>query len=113
MEEVGLTDADFRDIPALFYETYTNEHVAYFPSMQNLLVVNDLLFIPDPEGPEVDGADVWRQAAQDVADDLGLTAHFVDVYRSYHTLKGGIHCGVNVERAGLTNAWWSEAEDTE
>ena len=105
--EVGLQDADFREVPALFVR-FANRLVAYIPSVQNLLVVDDLLFVPDPEGPVVHGKDIWRQATLDAVDDLGLTTHFVDVYDSYHVLLGAIHCGTNVERSGSTTAWWLE-----
>ncbi len=105
--EVGLEDADFREVPALFVQ-YWNSLVAYFPSVQNLLVVDNVLIVPDPEGPVVGGKDIWRQATLDALDDLGLTTHFVDVYESYHILFGAIHCGTNVERSGSTAAWWLE-----
>ncbi len=113
--EVGLAEADFREVPALFEAehdwSYGRALVALVPSMQNLLVVDDLLFVPDPEGPDADGTDVWRQATLDAVEGLGLTTHFVDVYNSYHVLSGGIHCGTNVERAGSTTGWWVGAED--
>ena len=115
--EVGLAETDFREVPALFDPIHVSEHqlglVALVPSMQNLLVVDDLLLVPDPEGPDVDGTDVWRQGFLDAVEGLGLTTHFVDIYNSYHTLWGGIHCGTNVERAGSTTPWWggTEGED--
>ncbi len=115
--EVGLAESDFREVPALFEEDYdwyfgySRGLVALVPSNQNLLVVDDLLFVPDPEGPDVDGTDVWRQATLDAVDGLGLTTHFVDVYDSYHALYGAIHSGTNVERAGSTTGWWVGAED--
>ena len=105
--EMGLTEADFREVPALFYWDGARYPVsAYMPAMQNLLVANDVLLIPDPEGPEIGGVDIWQQGMLDALDGLGLTAHFVDVYYSYHTLLGAIHCGTNVERAGA-EPWWS------
>ena len=102
--EVGLAESDFRELPALFEED--SRLVALVPSMQNLLVVDDVLFIPDPEGPDVDGTDIWQQATLDAVEGLGVTSHFIDVYQSYHVLSGAIHCGTNVERAGSTTAWW-------
>ena len=107
IEKVGLEDADFREVPALFYEEF-GLLAALIPSIQNLLVVDDVLFVPDPEGPTVEGVDVWRKATLDAADGLGLTTHFVDVYYSYHVLAGAIHCGTNVENGGSVTPWWLE-----
>ena len=106
--EVGLTDADFREVPALFLPTSPSIKtvVALMPAMQNLLVTDDVLFVPDPEGPDIGGRDIWQQAMLDAVDGLGLEVHFVDVFNSYHLLSGAIHCGVNVERAAA-EPWWS------
>lgn len=64
IDEVGLTDADFREVPAMYYQT-SYGMVSYFPAVQNLLGVGDALFLADPEGPDVDGADIWRDASLD------------------------------------------------
>ena len=108
--EVGLAEDDFREVPALFDEETNGGLVALVPSIQNALVVDDVLFVADPEGPVVDGTDIWRQAALDALEGLGLTTHFVDVYYSYHYLLGAIHCATNVERAAPSAAWWEGAE---
>ena len=115
--EVGLSATDFREVPAL-YHGYTSPEMSVqslMPSIVNLLVVNDVLFVADPEGPDVNGKDIWRQATLDAVDGLGLTTHFVDIYDSYHTLVGGVHCGVNTEHEGSTAAWWLniETEDSQ
>ena len=104
IDEVGLTDADFREVPAMYYQT-SYGMVSYFPAVQNLLGVGDALFLADPEGPDVDGADIWRDASLDAFGGLGYTIRFVDVY-GYHTRSGAIHCGTNVERVAVTKAWW-------
>lgn len=107
MTEIGLEAADFREVPAFFRRRGGNAR-AYMPNIQNLLVAGDRLFIPDPEGPVVNGADLWRKATLDALKGLGLTAHFVDVWHGYHLLSGGIHCGTSVDRAGAaTPAWWA------
>ena len=107
--EIGLGDADFREVPALFYGPASGM-AALMPSIQNLLVANGVLFVPDPEGPVVDGTDIWQQATLDAFDGLGLTTRFVDVYRSYHVLEGAVHCGTNSERTGSTLRWWLNVE---
>ena len=103
--EVGLTDDDFREVPAMWFLDRRWAE-SYFPSIQNLLVVDDVLFLADPEGPDVSGADLWQQAARDAFDGLGYDIHFVDVSESYHLRLGSIHCGTNVEHAGETAPWW-------
>ena len=103
--EVGLTDADFHEVPVLYHEWF---HLALSPGIQNLVVADTVLFAPDPEGPDVDGVDVWQQATLDALDGLGLDIEFVDVFYSYHFLWGEAHCGTNVERAGVTETpWWT------
>ena len=46
IEKVGLEDTDFREVPALFYEDDFGLLAALIPSMQNLLVADDVLFVP-------------------------------------------------------------------
>ena len=112
--EAGLAETDFREVPALFrlmlIENGTEILDSYMPNMQNLLVVDDVLFFSDPEGPDVDGTDIWQQAALEAVDGLGLETHFVDVFYSYYVLSGAIHCGTNVEHTGSTTPWWLGAD---
>ena len=102
--EVGLTDAEFVEVPILF-RRQSDGLISYFPSVQNLLAVDGVLIVPDPEGPDVDGVDILQQATRDALKDLGYDIHFVDVYK-YHKLSGAIHCGTNVEHRGETKPWW-------
>ena len=106
---IGLGDGDFREVPALF-EGKASRMFALVPSMQNLLVTNDVLFVADPEGPTVQGEDILQRAMVDAVDDLGLTVHFVDIYQSYHVRNGAVHCGTNVERGSALPAWWLQAD---
>ena len=105
IDEVGLTDEDFREVPAMFIEG-SGGSSAYFPMIQNLLVAGDVMFLANPEGPVVEGVDIWQQSSMDALAGLGYTIHFVDVYDSYHLLLGGVHCGINVEHSGAADAWW-------
>ena len=116
--EVGLTNADFREVPVLVEwdgSVFGSGLIALAPNIANLLVVDDVLFVADPEGPDVDSTDIWQQATLDAVDGLGLETHFVDVYKSYHILSGAAHCGTNVEHTGSTTPWWLnvETEDSE
>ena len=111
MEEVGLTEADFRYVPILYeYENWSgvDEAVAYNPGIQNLVMADTVLFIPDPEGPDVNGEDIWQTSTLEALSGLGLEAHFVDVFFSYHTLMGEAHCGTNFEREAESLPWWNQ-----
>ena len=108
--EIGLADEDFREIPVL-YEDLSGWATALSPGMQNLVVADSVLFVPDPEGPHVNDVDVWQQDTRDALKDLGLAINFVDVFYSYHVLFGEAHCGTNVERQGVTETpWWTVSE---
>ena len=132
--EIGLTDADFREVPAL-YEEYNGKAVALMPAMQNLIMADTVLFIPDPEGPRFDGTeigrsplapltnclghqehnssyvDLWQEETRDSLEGLGLEIRFVDTFYAYHVLLGEAHCGTNIEREGVTaTPWWTEAD---
>lgn len=108
VQEVGLEDDDFREVPALV-EAIGGRSAPVVPMMQNLLVATDVAFVADPEGPEVDGEDLWQRAMLDALDGLGLKVHFVDTYDNLHWGRGGIHCATNVERAPYADPWWRHA----
>jgi protein-arginine deiminase len=117
-DTLGLTDADFRAVPVLYEEVESDGLVAAFnPGIQNLVTVGDRLFVPDPEGPRVDGVDIWQQATRAALADSGLDVVFVDVFTSYHELFGEAHCGTNLERAPWTmlqdptTAWWNVVDE--
>lgn len=108
-EGLGLTDADFVELPVL-YEPITFDlpgyAVAYNPGIQNLVTVRNTLFIPDPEGPDRDGADIWQTMTRAALEPLGVNIEFVDVFESYHEQLGEAHCGTEVEHAPFDAAWW-------
>jgi len=117
-DTLGLTDDDFRAVPVLYEEVDSDGLVAAFdPGIQNLVTVGDRLFVPDPEGPDVDGTDVWQTATRAALADTGMDVVFVDVFSSYHELLGEAHCGTNVERAPWTSlqdpatAWWNVVDE--
>lgn len=106
---LGLTDADFVELPVL-YEPITFDlpgyAVAYNPGIQNLVTVRNTLFIPDPEGPDRDGADIWQTMTRAALEPLGVNIEFVDVFESYHEQLGEAHCGTEIEHARFDSAWW-------
>lgn len=115
---LGLHEDVFRAVPVLYEEADSDGLVVAFnPGIQNLVTVGDRLFVPDPEGPELDGQDVWQQATRAALADTGLDVVFVDVFASYHELFGEAHCGTNLERAPWTmlddpsTAWWNVIDE--
>jgi protein-arginine deiminase len=111
MDEIGLTEEDFRYVPVLYeYENWSgvDEAIAYNPGIQNLVMADTVLFIPDPEGPNVNGEDIWQTSTLEALSGLGLEAHFVYVFFSYHTLMGEAHCGTNFEREAESLRWWNQ-----
>lgn len=110
---MGLQPSQIAYLPVL-YEQYTAQGhaVSLNPGVQNLLCVTsatgpNVLFIPDPEGPNnSSGTDIWQTQIRQVFGS-GNTIEFVDVFESYHELLGEAHCGVNVERAPFAADWWN------
>lgn len=111
MAQMDLMDADILEVPVLYEEhRYFGDDysAAYVPGIQNLVVLNDTLLVPDPEGPRQDGVDVWQRMTREALEPLGLTVHFVDVFDSYHLNLGEAHCGTGVQRTPYEAAWWEK-----
>ncbi|MCC7508749.1 MAG: PKD domain-containing protein [Planctomycetes bacterium] len=121
----GLTDNDFIELPVMFENAGSNFLAAYNPGVVNCIVMpsaNGTTYIamPDPEGPDSGGVDVWQQsilnqinnpASPQVplyngANPMSLT--FVDVFYSYHALLGECHCGTNTRRIPPADDWWDK-----
>ena len=115
-QRLGLTDADFIEVPVL-YETIQFGNLdlaaAYNPGIQNLVIANDRLFVPDPEGPMVNGVDPWAQWTQTELGALGFDVRFVDVFDSYHLQLGEAHCGTLTQRTPPPTTWWSAYEEAQ
>ena len=108
--EMELDDEDFIELPVLYEPRFYDGldlGRAFSPGMQNVIVAGSTLFVPDPEGPEHLGKDVWQHAATTNLAPLGLAVEYVDVFESYHLLGGEAHCGANVERAPYVAQWWT------
>ena len=111
MAEMELTEEDILEVPVMYEPHYyggTDYGAALSPGMQNLIVAGSTLFIPDPEGPEVNGKDVWQEAASTALAPTGLQIEYVDVFNSYHLLGGEAHCGSNVQRTPFEAEWWTQ-----
>lgn len=110
MAEMELTEEDLIEVPVLYEPHYSRGKdfsAAYSPGMQNLMVAGDKLFIPDPEGPDAFGKDVWQGLATANLAPTGLALEYVDVFESYHLLLGEAHCGSNFQRAPFEAEWWT------
>ncbi len=112
-QALGLTDQDIIEVPVM-YEYYDFDGydlaAAYNPGIQNLMVAGSTLFIPDPEGPEVEGVDVWKRMTREVTEPLGVTSIFVDIFESYHLNLGEAHCGTEFDTAPFPTHWWEVAQ---
>lgn len=106
-----LTPDDIIEVPVL-YEWHPfdglNFAAAYNPGIQNLIVLDDFLFVPDPEGPVVGGLDAFQTATRQVLEPMGLTVQFVDIFDSYHLNLGEAHCGTEVEGTAYETPWWNQ-----
>lgn len=115
-QHLGLTEADFFELPVLF-ETIQFDTLelaaAYNPGIQNMVVAGDQLFVPDPEGPNVNGQDPWQAWAQTQLGNLGFEVQFVDVFDAYHLQLGEAHCGTLVQRTPPEASWWSVYEEAQ
>lgn len=113
MEELQLTDEDFIEVPVM-YEYYDfggyDLAAALNPGVQNLMVAGSTFFIPDPEGPRLEGVDVWQRMVSEVTEPLGVRSIFVDVFNSYHLNLGEAHCGTEFDTVPFPTQWWEVAQ---
>jgi protein-arginine deiminase len=104
--EIGLTDADIVRIPGLHMSS-RGLSVAYQPGMVNGIYLNDAHFAaPNPHGPVIEGKDIFKQAMETALAPLGVTAHFVEDWDTYHRQLGEVHCGSNATRKVPDSKWW-------
>ncbi|MBX3473052.1 MAG: PKD domain-containing protein [Planctomycetes bacterium] len=114
----NLTDADFIHIPQLFEYVSGNYVAALNPGSVNLMVLpsangTTYFAIPDPEGPDLSGADQFQadisaklQGLTNGSNPFNIT--YVDVFWSYHDLLGELHCGSNTVRTPPNDDWWNK-----
>jgi protein-arginine deiminase len=123
MQQTGLTDADFIEIPVL-YEQLGSKKVAWVPDTANIRVVDrgNTLVFAKTFGPIQDGKDLSKEwleqnlgvpASQLGEDGMGAKVRFADSWW-YHLLLGDVHCASNW--SGKPTAgderWWTGATDT-
>ncbi|XP_077168465.1 protein-arginine deiminase type-2-like [Paroedura picta] len=106
-QELGLTEGEVLDLPALFKIDKQGKAMAYFPNMVNMIVLYRDLGIPKPFGPIIEGECCLEQYVCSLLDPLGLACTFIDDISSYHKHLGEVHCGTNVQRKPFSFKWWN------
>uniref|UniRef100_G3UCJ7 Protein-arginine deiminase n=1 Tax=Loxodonta africana TaxID=9785 RepID=G3UCJ7_LOXAF len=104
-KELGLTEQDIIDLPALF-KMEDRQARAFFPNMVNMIVLNKDLGIPKPFGPQVEDVCCLETHVRSLLEPLGFCCTFVDDISAYHKFLGEVHCGTNVRRMPFTFKWW-------
>ncbi|PIO24667.1 hypothetical protein AB205_0028810 [Aquarana catesbeiana] len=107
--ELGLTEDDIIDIPALF-KLQDGQATAFFPNMVNMIVLGKILGIPKPYGPVIKETCCLEDYVVDQLKPLDLTCTFIDDVVSYHKKLGEVHCGTNVRRKPFSFKWWQMEE---
>jgi len=100
-KEFGVEDKDIIFVPSYYKE----DGRAMIPSMINSLVLNGHFLAPDPNGPVIDGVDVFKADLENRFEGIPLEIHYIDD-RQYHKWCGNVHCGTNARRAPRETAWW-------
>ncbi|XP_004705457.1 protein-arginine deiminase type-2 [Echinops telfairi] len=104
--ELGLTEQDIIDLPALFKMDENRQARAYFPNMVNMIVLHKDLGIPKPFGPQVEEVCCLETHIRALLEPLGFYCTFIDDISAYHKFLGEVHCGTNVHRKPFTFKWW-------
>ena len=63
-----------------------------------IFVANSLAVVPDPQGPVIEGADLFQQEILRQLSSTALKVRFVTIWDTYHSRGGEIHCGTNALR---------------
>jgi len=99
--ELNLSEEEIIRIPALFSEHGSS----IFPNMVNSAVLNDYLFIADPDGPLIDCVDLLQEEVKRLLSDVPVHLIFLDD-TPYHKWSGNVHCATNIRREGHLKAWF-------
>ncbi|OCT73391.1 hypothetical protein XELAEV_18036368mg [Xenopus laevis] len=109
-QELGLTEDDIIDIPALFKLETGGRALAFFPNMVNMLVLGKELGIPKPYGPVIKESCCLEDYVVSLLKPLELNCTFIEDFVSYHKKLGEVHCGTNVRRKPFPLPWWHMEE---
>ncbi|XP_006866402.1 PREDICTED: protein-arginine deiminase type-2 isoform X1 [Chrysochloris asiatica] len=105
-KELGLTEQDIIDLPALFKMDEDRQARAYFPNMVNMIILDKDLGIPKPFGPQVEEVCCLETHMRSLMEPLGFECTFIDDISAYHKFLGEVHCGTNVCRKPFPFKWW-------
>ncbi|NXS71176.1 PADI2 deiminase, partial [Pandion haliaetus] len=105
-KELGLTEEDIIDLPALFKLDKQGKAVPYFPNMVTMIVLAKDLGIPKPFGPIMEGECCLERQTRFLLEPLGLHCCFLEEVASYHGRLGEVRCGTNVQRQPFAFKWW-------
>ncbi|XP_075462092.1 protein-arginine deiminase type-2 isoform X3 [Ascaphus truei] len=109
-QELGLTEDDIIDIPALFKLDAKGRAISFFPNMVNMIVLGKDLGIPKPYGPVIEETCCLEDHVVSLLKPFELKCTFIDDVVSYHKKLGEVHCGTNVRRKPFTFKWWEMEE---
>lgn len=106
-QAIGLAEEDNLRVPYLHDSVY-GYAIAYQPGTVNGVVLADKhVAAPDPDGPEVQGEDIFKKQMTDTFGTRGMVVHVVEDWNLYHRLEGEVHCGSNAVRVIPTDVrWW-------
>jgi protein-arginine deiminase len=108
--DLGLAEADFVKIPVLWepVATPTVRALAYTAGAVNWIVVRPNVIVAKQHGPVQSSVDKFEEDITAKLLALGLTAHYVEDWASYHKLMGEVHCGSNTLRTPpAAPRWWT------
>ncbi|XP_009994088.1 PREDICTED: protein-arginine deiminase type-2 [Chaetura pelagica] len=105
-KELGLTEQDIIDLPALFKLDKHGKAVPYFPNMVPMIVLAKDLGIPKPFGPLLGGECCLERRTRSLLEPLGLRCCFLEDVSCYHGRLGEVRCGTNVQRRPFAFKWW-------
>jgi protein-arginine deiminase len=114
-EELGLAADEIVEVPTL-YEDIAGGKIAWGPGTVNLLAMGKVVATPDPWGPVIGSADIFKTDLLERfgptsalgKDGKGLDVVFVDDWDDYHINQGEVHCGTNPEAGAPFSSvrWW-------
>ncbi len=107
--ETGITDAEILHLPILFEEV-EGQMLAHMVGTANGISLGDAHYgMPDPHGPIINGADLFKTQAVTEFGKVNVTIHWIEDWDLYHALDGEAHCGSNTTRVIPTNVRWWES----
>ncbi|XP_031760628.1 protein-arginine deiminase type-2 isoform X1 [Xenopus tropicalis] len=109
-QQLGLSEDDIIDIPALFKLESGGRALAFFPNMVNMLVLGKELGIPKPYGPVIKESCCLEDHMVSLMKPFELNCTFIEDFTSYHKKLGEVHCGTNVRRKPFPFQWWRMEE---